>query len=204
MPLMRGATVARAIIENYLRDNLPDLLVVARDQWTLTEYELPDPAGYDSYDPLTANAFPMIGSLVSRTRNWRQRDITDLGEQVYSATYDVKVFLWVRTPATEDGGWEQPVYDSALRLRDDLLAAVRSCILTRPSLGSNGAAQVNEGTMVEDYLDAFKAAGSDQNPRWMCGGVLNFEMVLDEQNYQEAAGIAETIGIDTNMGVNDG
>ena len=157
--------------------------------------ELTYTQGNDPYDPLTDNKFTMNGSLVSRTRNWRMNDISDVAEQKYSAVYDVRVFLWVRTPQDPQGKWMEPSYDTALRLRDDMLAITRSCLLTTPSLGSGGAARVNEGTMAEDYLDAFKSG--DQNPRWMAGGTISFELNVAEQNYKEKIGNANTFIIDS-------
>lgn len=196
MSLMRGAHTARDYVTTYLADTVPDMLVVARQQWELDEWELPDPETYDSYDPLTVDRYPAIGSITRRTRSWRRTDIDDFAQESYDAVYDMTVFLWCRTPLRPDNTWAAPAYDAALRLRDDLLAVVRGCLLRTPSLNHPGYCRLNENSLTEDYLDAIKVS-SEQAQRWAAGGTLSFELQLTETAYQAQVGSADTIVPDT-------
>lgn len=197
-PLMRGAGTARKIIADFLASDLPPYITLARTQWALQSWQLPVPVRYDSYDPLTVSAYPMVGSLVTRTREWVRNDITSAAEEVYQATYSVVLFVWVKTAYDSVAQkYEEPEYDSALRQRDDLLALMRTCILAKPSLGEPGVSRVDENTLSEDYLDAIKS--NDQNPRWMAGGTITFDMSLVEQNYQTPLGAANTFTIEEDL-----
>lgn len=191
--LMRGATHARQYLEDFLRDRYPHFIVAARQQWGLETHELPMPLRYDSYDPLQVVEYPIIGSIVSRTNNWRRVDVNTHGEEVYRSVYSVRAFLWVRTPRDEQGNWMLPEYDTCLRVRDDMTALMRTCILGTPSLNSGGACTVQENTLVEDYLDAIKS--SPQTPQWMAGATLSFDMVMHEANYLPTVGTADTITV---------
>lgn len=191
MTLMRGATNVRQIIADYLGSVVPAAIAIGRSQWELETWELPDPVRYDAYDPLTAQEFPVVGSLVSRTTGWVRNDYTPTMEEVYDAKYNVIVFLWVRTPLKPDGVWADPTYETTLRLRDDMLGIVRGCLLNTPSMNSNGQVRLNESTLTEEYLDAIKS--SDQNSRWLAGASLSFELAVTETAYRVALGSADTI-----------
>lgn len=193
--LMRGATHVRQIIADYLQLAVPASIAVGRQQWLLEDWELPLPVVYNSYDPLTAQNFPAIGSLVSRTSRWIRNDYGPMMEEKYDARYNVQVFLWVRTPLKADGvTWADPPYDAALRLRDDMMGVVRGCLLNTPSLKSNGKARLNEATLTEDYFDAIKS--SDQNTRWLAGGSISFELDVAESAYNVPLGSADTISVE--------
>jgi hypothetical protein len=195
--VMRGATRARAYIEAHLRSSMPPLIIEARSQWNIPDWKLPLPAVYDAYDPLTASVYPIIGSLVSRTSGWRRNDYNEHGEEVYEATYAMRVFVWTITAVDPQGVWESPEYDSAMRMRDDLLGITRSAILSTPSLGMKGIARVNEGTLTEDYLDAIKL--SKENSRWAAGGTLSFDMQVVESNFLPIIGEADTVSVDVDL-----
>lgn len=194
--IMRGAGKARQIIATHLATDMPMLIAAARDQWGLEEWQLPVPVRYDSYDPLMVDNYPTVGSLVTRTNDWRRTDITPDAAEVYEATYSMQVFVWCRTLAKPDGTYETPEYDSVLRVRDDMLALIRGCLLRKPSFGSP-VCQMDEGSLTEDYLDAIK--GSDQSPRWMSGGTLSFNIELVEENYQQGIGTADTVEVETGL-----
>lgn len=192
--MMRGASYARKYIADYLSVAIPPLLEEARIEFGLQDFQLPDPLDYNSYDPLQFNKFPSIGSLVSRTSNWRRTDINDYAEEEYEGVYAVRVFIWCRTPELPNGTWEEPSYDAALRVRDDLLGLVRSALLGSPSLNSDGICAINEGTLAEDYYDAFKS--NDQSSRWIAGGNLSFDMRVNERTYKDKLGVSENMKID--------
>lgn len=179
--LMRGNTNVRKCIEDFLSAKVPGLIAVARTQWELEDHMLPLPLRYDSYDPLQTTEFPTIGSLVSRTSNWNMVDLNAHAEEVYDATYSIRLFMWCRTPQKQNGEWVAPIYDAALKVRDDLSAIVRSAILHTPSLGKPGVCRVLSGTLTEDYLDAMKGASGAS---WLAGVLWTFDLQFSEANYE--------------------
>lgn len=194
---MRGATTARQYVSSFLQLQFPPLLVKARQDWSLPEYRLPTPVRYDAYDPLTMSAYPMIGSLVRRTSRWTRNDLTAQGEPVYSARYSMQVFLWVSTPVDQNGVYSTDPYIETLRLRDDEMGLLRSCLLTTPSLNSNGKLDIDESTLTEDYLDAIKL--SKESNTWIAGGTLSFEMRVSETAYVPQIGTVETTHVETSV-----
>lgn len=197
-PIMRGATRAREFISTYLEGDLPKLITAARAEWGLEPHLLPYPVKYDSYDPLKMDDYPTIGSVIRRTGNWRRRDIID-AEEHYSANYSVMLFVWVATPEGPNGNPDD-TYGETLRLRDDMLGLIRSCLLTRPSFGSEGETKMNENTLSEDYLDAMRI--SEQSNLWLAGGTITFDMQVSEQNRDIPYGIVENVSLEgSNIGM---
>lgn len=191
--LMRGAAYARNFLSAYLATEYPPLLATARTEWSLQEWQLPTPLKYDCYDPLTMHVYPSIGSLVRGTGQWKRNDMI-AGEEVYSARYRMMLFIWVKTPIDPEGVVADDAYAETLALRDDMLGLMRSCILTKPSLNSQGNVEVDEATMAEDYLDAIKQ--SNESPTWFAGGTITFDMRVSEQNRHNPVGTADQFGLD--------
>jgi hypothetical protein len=176
---------------------MPPMILTARQQWAIPNWQLPLPQANDAYDPMTASVYPIVGSLVSRSTNWARIDINENAEEVYEASYSMRVFLWAMTCVDPNGVWEDPMYDSAMRTRDDLLAIMKSAILAKPSLGKKGIVTVNEKTLTEDYLDAVKP--HQDNPRWIAGGMLSFDMKMSESNYAPKIADADTVSVDAGL-----
>lgn len=192
--VMRGATRLRQQLATYLSANMPPLIEIARTEWGLQSWQLPTPEKYDSYDPLVTHVYPSIGSLVRRTSNWNRMGIRD-GEETYWANYSMLIFIWVATPidpATQNVVPE--AYDETLRLRDDSLGIMRSCLLSRPSLGTSTQIMLDESSFNEDYLDAIQV--SKESPGWLAGGTLTCIAKVIERNTMVPLGTAQTITVD--------
>lgn len=197
MALMRGSTDVRAQIETFLSGNMPPYIIAARSEWQLEDWQLPTPARFDAYDPLETSVWPTVGSLVSKTSGWTMDGIVD-GAEHYSATYQVEVFLWVKTPERpEDNYREGNDYEQTLRLRDDEIALLRTCLLAKPSLGSDGKMYMVEGTLNEDYSAAVKL--SQEAPYWVAGGTLSFAMKVSESNVDVPLGVFEELELDVEL-----
>lgn len=176
-----GAAMVRAHLAQFLSEAMPPLIMAARQQYGFADHLLPMPLSYKAYDPLSIKNYPSLGSYVTQSRRWTRVDVNAMGENVYEAVYAIRAFVWVRTPQTPEGVWIEPTYDTALDLRDRMLALMRSAMLATPSLGSNGKIALQEDTMTEDYLDGIKS--NDQSPRWMVGGIVNIDAKVQESNY---------------------
>jgi hypothetical protein len=192
--LMRGALIARQCVTDHLTSSLPDFIAAARTQWNVSEWRLPTPSKFDSYDPLYAQDYPTVGALITRSNNFRRLDMNEAGEDVYQVRYSVQVFVWCMTPQDDDDVWTSPPHETAMEVRDDMLNLIRTCILTKKSLGRPAVCSVVEGTMTEDYLEGFKL--SDQGPPWVAGGTVSFDLDIIEANYVPAIGTAETVDTD--------
>lgn len=194
--LMRGVHDIRAAIETYMSVAVPAKIMIARTQWSLHPNFLPLPKRYDSYDPLTANEYPIVGSLVPRIRMSGRQDWDEEGMEVYRNNYSTRVFIWTQTP--RDPITDQYVaapYEATLRVRDDLVACLRAALLEDLSLGTtlnnDVELQVQEGTLSEEYFDAMKK--SDQTSTWFAGGSIAFDMEVVESQYSTPHGTADTI-----------
>jgi hypothetical protein len=190
--LMRGVTNLRGYVATFLEAQLPLYLAAARAQWNLEDHRLPTPLKYDSYDPMSSKDFPVVGMYVNRTGNWRRVGINPYAEEQYTGVYAVRLFIWCRTPRQEDEKWVEPEYDEALRVRDDELALLRTCLMRNPSLGSNGACRMEEGSLSEDYLEPILGSGGSH---WLAGGILSFDVVFNEANYSPTINTAEDIQV---------
>lgn len=192
--LMRGVTGVRGIIADYLSVAMPQTLVVARQDWLLNQYQLPDPVRYDSYDPLTASEYPVIGSLVVRSSNFVRRDYDSNMAEEYDVRYATRVFMWARTPQLSDGTFESPPYEATLRVRDDLALALRATLLNSLSMGGNEHVCLQEGSMSEEYFDAIRS--SSDNNRWMAGVTFAFDLDVTESLSRLPLGTADTITVE--------
>jgi hypothetical protein len=196
--LMRGVTGVRQIVADYLSSQFPVMVDLARSQWELDEYHLPYPVKYNAYDPLTADVYPIVGSLVSRSTNFSRTDYDDAAAEEYRVRYATRVFMWARTPQFADGTWETPTYESALRVRDDLAVVLRATLLNSLSLGSgDGKAMLNEGSMAEEFFDAIKSSSESQ--RWMAGVTISFDLDVYESLSRTPVGTANTIEVDEGL-----
>lgn len=193
-PLMRGPTTVRLAIESFLELTMPAVLVAAREEWDLPEWMRPDPAEYNSYDPLSGDDTPSYAAFSERTSGWSRVDLSD-GEQHYRANYRVILSVTVATPQNPTTRrFMAPARDHAIMHRDDLMALTRMVILDRPSLMSDGMALVNESTLSEGFSDAFQV--SDKSAMWLASGTIAFDMQMTEQTRHVPLGTSEVIDVE--------
>jgi hypothetical protein len=76
--------------------------------------------------------------------------------------------------------------------RDELLALLRSCLLMKPSLNSDGQVRMEENTLSESYMDAIKLG---DGARWTAGGSIQFDMKMRETNFGIQLGTADQITV---------
>lgn len=195
--LMRGVTDVRLAIENYLAGAMPGKIALGRQHWGIdSEHWLPVPLRYNAYDPLSTNIYPTVGSLVMRSRGFGRSDYNSVLEADYNVVYSAKVFLWIKTPEDFNTGKyvDQP-YDATLKVRDDMIAVLRSTLLDDLSLGTTRSAGVkltlNESSMTEDYFDAIQQ--NNQTAIWYAGGSISVDIEATESQYVVPLGTADTI-----------
>jgi hypothetical protein len=139
---MRGVTRLRDTLALYLSATVPPAIDYLRTQYGLSDKMLPYPAKYNTSDPTEAEVWPYVGSYVTGADQFnRTGNVEPSGAIEYEKTYELTIFVAVKTAllgqdASGIDVYEQPTYDSALRQRDDLMAAIEQAIFSSPSLGT--------------------------------------------------------------------
>jgi hypothetical protein len=192
--LPHGVSAMRAKVVEHLQLVMPPLCDAARTQFNMDPHMMPYPKKYDAYDPNSADVYPTIGLFTSGSTRWTRVDINPAAEEVYEARFQTGIFLWVLTPEKPTGGYETPTYDQTIRLRDDMLALLRSALLSAPSFGSGGGFALDEATVRETYPDAIDL--SKQNDRWAAGGMINCEIRVQESNFALPLGVANDVVVE--------
>ena len=176
-PVNLGPYTLRRTVLNFLRDRLPPYIELIRIQHPEFDQQLlPDVGYWDAYDPYTAKSYPAIGMYVNGSDDYVMDDDTSFtGAQVYTAVYDTSIFVATRTAflGTDDAGvavWEQPERDSAMRIRDIYMGAIKSVLFNEPSFGTAGEdvglTKLQRGTYQEILPDPLNANG-----RFVASGV---------------------------------
>jgi len=191
-PIMRGPTKLRAYISEFLAAAMPDVIVIARDQWGLDGYSLPEPKMYDAVDPsLVGNdQYPALGAVVLNDRNHIRQDWDSWAQQTYATTYSVRIFVAARTPQTADGSWELETKASAIRLRDDLTRLLQHVLLQTPSMNRPDEIRAEETSMQTDYLEPMMT--NTQSKRWVAPSIVTIEVSFTESTVTTPIGTANT------------
>lgn len=197
-PVNLGSYDLRRKIMSFLSNRMPPYIALIRSQHTEFDTNtLPDPAYFDAYDPYTAKAYPAIGAYINGSDDYVMEDITFTGAQTFTTTYDVTIFVAARTAflGTDDAGvqmWEQPERDSAMRIRDIYIAALKSILFNEPSLGTAGLdvglAKVQRGTYSEILPDPMQTTAS----RFVATGLASVNIEHIESTSPEVYGYVHT------------
>lgn len=191
--IMRGGTKLRTYISEFLEEQFPDVLDIARDQWGLDQYSLPTPAKYDTTDPTQVgnDEYPFMGVMMLNDRG-HIRDSWDYqAEQVYSPVYSVRILTVVRSPSTADGKWESDPKQSAMRVRDDLTRLLQHILLQTPSLGRPNELRLEESSLSTDYTLPILA--NTQSKRWICESMITVDVSFTESTVTTKIGDANQI-----------
>lgn len=197
MALMRGATLVRKGIAEYLKSELPKQRAYALGQWDLDEFTLPEIsriADYPLRDIQHADTLTVSVGL-GRANNFVRNDYSDRAEEQYEVRYGVRLYVALTTPDGPDGMTPDRAMAYTTTCRDDTIALIRSLLLSRPSLGQPDAFSMNENTLTEDYSDIISLKGG----RFSAAGFLAFDLTVDESQYRPILGTAEEITITANQ-----
>lgn len=172
--LTRSVWDLRSIIAGYLEATLPGLIDQARTDWSLSAEQLPYPAAYNANDPDKVNGdkYPFIGVEFPSDDNFLRTDYTDRMEEEYMMRYATSISIWVRTPRATppDTEWEKPEYDTAVRLRDDLLELVSQALLLNQMLGSDRC-YIEEESLRRNRLAPMRL--TSQGVRYVAGALIS-------------------------------
>lgn len=206
-PMGRGLYTLRKTIADYFSVAVPRIIDVLRDQnEDINENNLPYPVEYNSYDPVHQTDYPVVGSYIPNTEQWSRVERLESGSMVYEAAYDTLIYVVGRTVnnGQEDSGlpdWEQPERESAMKMRDNLHAAVRAALLTSLSLGTAGEewrVVVDDETLRETFPEPIQ---SKQSNVYLCSGVINVTIMVREAIASPIYG--PLLGVDPLVGLID-
>lgn len=196
--LTRSVWQLRSIFETYLAARMPPFIDQARTDWSLSALQLPYPARYDAVDPnqVSNGEYPFIGVSFPSDDNWVRTDYTDTMEEEYWATYNALVFCWVLTPkhATVANAWENPEYETTIRLRDDLLELMHQALLWKQDLDAPNQCWIEETSIRRNRLDVIKA--NNQGGRWQAGGIISLNVRYRVELSRVKLGNANTFVVD--------
>lgn len=175
---MRGATRAKHLVADFLRNELPAHLDALRVEYDLGPDALKPPARYKANPTQALDEWPMVALDAVRVPRIRRREHTTPDTVVYDVTYALRVFLWVN----------EEEWDNAITARDDLSGAVRRLLLDRQTLKIPGdVARVREETLVEEYSDVTQVKGN----RFVTGSYIGFDLELEETLTRQGGGSVE-------------
>jgi len=185
--ITRGAVAVREAVEAHLVNKVRFLIDQARISWDLAGDKLPYPKRYDAFDPWETQEYPIIGAYVQRVRNFTRINNNAVGSP-YRPLYTMQVAVWAEDTRFDGVKYRDPTPKGATRVRDDLVAIVRAALLEYPNLGQPNVFTFEEGTYGEEYFEPVKSMGEGS---WVAGGVLNFQMYVNERNLLAGLGVVE-------------
>lgn len=178
--LMRGATNVRWAIAAYLKEAFPKMRTKALSSWSnANPAEIPQIMVFNPFDNIVfdSNSKPILGVEVYRAQDFTLSDLSDVGAE-YRPRYQVHVNVWTWSLQDAVGDSLGPQRASAIRMRDDLTALVRACILDRPTFGTGDALVMELKSLTEDYHQANPSPNTSQ--RYFAGAQLSFDVIADE------------------------
>ena len=191
--LMRSEHNVRQAIISFMQATFPRQLVVARSQYGLNQFTLPDILKYDGYDPALADEFPCFGVFATSGREYIRTGINADGSIEYRSTQAVQMFLSVRTPLLEDGTWSYGPDDEsgpkveAVRLRGDMESLIVATFLQTPSMGTKGKVVLEETSLNVTKFEPVKPRS--QGPgRWVASSIFSADFKVIESTFADPIG----------------
>jgi hypothetical protein len=169
-----GAATAKALVNDYLKWDIPTRIMAFRSHWGLDDSRLPTPEHFHMYEPPAIDHWPMLITVQFGTSRIERIDYFDGINPVFRCTYNMRTYLWVKQDTPEE----------ATETRDRLTAVLRSAFLDTPSFhrftdnaerGIYGVL-LDENTLREEYSDVTYVKGN----RVVSGAYLGYSLMLDE------------------------
>jgi hypothetical protein len=191
---LRGATLLRSKIANYLSTAVPLAIDVMRSQQGLTALQLPYPVRYDATDPYAVDDWPAMGAYITADRGHTRRDFGPAAEREYSVIYTTRFFAAVQTPLDTSGEFvNEDAHTETVRLRDDMAAVLRIVLLNSPSLGGFDI-EVLEESITTDYREPMMVNDKMRNV-FLASVTLSADVTQTETLFLEPLGTADTINV---------
>ena len=194
----RGASMVRYAVARYLKDVYPDMRMRALNQWHIAPEELPSIASFTPVEviEINANTKPVLGVEVRNTSQLRATELNEYGSMEYRAVYDVRIGVYLYNRTTEEGVSANHARGEAIRQRDDQTQIIRSCLTSRPSLGTN-TLTARADTISITYPTPVPT--NNNSDRWAISGEIAIDIVADEWDTLTALGTVKETGVDAEV-----
>jgi hypothetical protein len=197
-PVNLGAHTLRKTIMQFLSDRMPKYLELIRAEYPeLDEAHLPPIAYFDAYDPYTAVDYPAIGAYINGSDEPQWDDINFTGGQTFTSAYDVTLFVACRTAllGTDDAGvtmWEQPERDSAMRIRDIYLGAMKAVIFNEPTFGT-ASIEIGHTRLVRKTYKEMMGEPWQSGPVYVASGLISANIEHTESTSPQIYGYVNNV-----------
>lgn len=194
-----GGYDLRTKITSFLSSRVPAYIEMIREQRPeFTPELLPSPVYFDAYDPYTAKDYPSLGVYINGSDDYVMEDITVTGSQSFTSVYDITIYVGVRTAflGTDEDGvqiWEQPERDSAIRIRDIYMAALKSIFFNEPSMGTAGKDIGLIRMQRATYKEIFPDPVTSQGVRFVAAGIIGLSVEHIETTTPPSLGYVHNI-----------
>lgn len=189
-PMMRGQSYVRNTIGNYLQSAMPTYIDALRSQYTdLDAAHLPYPVQYLCEDPYDSsqNTYPIVGAYFTNDSGYSALNyVVGNGSIEYDITYSAVLFVTVTTPYLGQDKDNLPMYGSradTIKLRDDMVNALRVAVLAKPSFGTaalNNRIVADISSIRGTYPEPM-TMGQNATGRWLCSGLLTMNVDATER-----------------------
>lgn len=204
--MMRGTSRVRELVGTYLSNTIPSYIDTLRQQNNdLDEHYLPYPKQYLAADPYdtSTNDYPIVGTYFTGVTgfNTYEQYLMD-GSTTFDLSYQSVIFVTVTTPYLGQDADNLPIYAepnraATIKVRDDIMAAMRASILGHPSFGTarqDRRIVADIGSMRETYPEPMKL-NQTGNPMWVCSGLINLTIKSIESAVVPIIGTVEDVDL---------
>lgn len=190
----QGAWTAKALVNDYLKWDIPQRIMAFRSEWQLDDSRLPTPEHFHMYEPPAIDHWPMLITIQFGTSRLERIDYFDGINPVYRCTYSMRTYVWVKQDTPEE----------ATETRDRLTAVLRSAFLdsqcfqrfTEGTQRNLYEVVLDEGSMREEYSDVTYVKGN----RVVSGAYISYNLMLDEAVMRRKIGDVAAIDVTYDAG----
>lgn len=196
--MLEGDPLLRRRLSTYLQNTMPGLIDIARQQWNLTEEQLPYPVRYDAADPYYLGDYPVVGMYVTSDRDHVHRDIDSSSQREYWSLYSCRLFVAVITPKDSEGEYiSTNCLEETVSLRGHMKAVLMNALLASPSLGGYDV-EVLEESIATDYDNPWNPNDKLRNV-FVTAAQINVDIRQTESLYLPAIGTVETTNVEVQV-----
>jgi hypothetical protein len=187
---MQGAWRVKSFVNDYLKKDFPDRLLVYRNQWNLDDESLPDPAEYLTWEPIAIDACPTLITVALSMSGLERVDFNSLTDPIYGVNYSMRTYVWVRDESPE----------MCTAKRDRISTVLRSSLLDSQCLDVYSQADslevmIDEGSIREEYSDLTLLKGE----RVMAGAYIAYNVRITEVVKVDPVGFLDNISTEVNV-----
>jgi hypothetical protein len=187
---MQGAWRVKSFVNDYLKKDFPDRLLVYRNQWNLDDESLPDPAEYLTWEPIAIDAWPTLITVALSMSGLERVDFNSLTDPIYGVNYSMRTYVWVRDESPE----------MCTAKRDRISTVLRSSLLDSQCLDVYSQADslevmIDEGSIREEYSDLTLLKGE----RVMAGAYIAYNVRITEVVKVDPVGFLDNISTEVNV-----